>query len=93
MQVATPVNWTSGSKCMVVPSVSDADAKELFGGFEVVSVPSAAERKKEYIRMVPDPAGKAPSRRILAAALTPVALVAVGLVAGFAAAQRCRGNA
>lgn len=30
-RVATPVNWTTGSKCMVVPSLTDDVAKDLFG--------------------------------------------------------------
>jgi 1-Cys peroxiredoxin 6 len=30
-RVATPVNWKTGCKCMVVPSISDDVAKQLFG--------------------------------------------------------------
>ena len=45
--VATPVNWTSGDKCMVLPTLSDDQAKEKFGSFDVVEVPS----KKPYMRM------------------------------------------
>ena len=49
------MNWKSGDKCMVVPSISDEDAKAKFGGYETFSVPSAEARGKEYVRMVPDP--------------------------------------
>nr|XP_002127186.1 peroxiredoxin-6-like [Ciona intestinalis] len=51
-KVATPANWKSGEDCMVVPSLSDAQATELFPkGFKVTEVPS----KKSYIRLTPDP--------------------------------------
>ncbi|CEL95637.1 unnamed protein product [Vitrella brassicaformis CCMP3155] len=50
--VATPEGWQNGSKCMVVPSLTDDDAKtKLAKGFEKVDVPSG----KNYIRMTPDP--------------------------------------
>ncbi|PRQ00416.1 peroxiredoxin [Enhygromyxa salina] len=45
-QVATPVNWNHGDRVIVVPSLSDADAKQKFGEFETV---------KPYLRYVPDP--------------------------------------
>lgn len=45
--VATPVDWKHGDKCMVVPTLSDDAAKEKFGTFDVVDVPSG----KRYIRM------------------------------------------
>jgi len=51
-KVATPVDWKSGDKCMVLPTISNEDAKSLFpAGFEVTAVPS----KKEYIRLTPHP--------------------------------------
>uniref|UniRef100_H2YWX8 Peroxiredoxin-6 n=1 Tax=Ciona savignyi TaxID=51511 RepID=H2YWX8_CIOSA len=51
-KVATPANWKSGEKCMVIPSLSDAQAKDLFPkGFETTQVPSG----KCYIRLTPDP--------------------------------------
>ncbi|XP_078489214.1 peroxiredoxin-6-like [Ciona intestinalis] len=51
-KVATPANWESGEKCMVVPSLSDEQAKQLFPkGFETTPVPS----QKSYIRYTPDP--------------------------------------
>lgn len=54
-KVATPVDWKSGDKCMVLPTLSDTDAEKLFAkGFEKKEVPSG----KGYIRMTPDPSGK-----------------------------------
>ncbi len=46
-QVATPVNWKSGEDVIIVPSVSDDDAKKKYpGGFSVV---------KPYLRTVAQP--------------------------------------
>jgi len=51
-KVATPANWKSGDKCMVVPSLSNEEATKLFPkGFETAQIPS----KKTYIRLTPDP--------------------------------------
>lgn len=48
-KVATPVNWKHGEDCIIVPSVSDEDAKKQFpGGWTAV---------KPYIRVVPQPRG------------------------------------
>ena len=45
--VATPVNWRDGQDCIVVPSVSDADAKQKFPkGFRAI---------KPYLRITPQP--------------------------------------
>lgn len=45
--VATPVNWQDGDDCIIIPSVSDEDAKEKFpAGFRAV---------KPYLRMTPQP--------------------------------------
>ncbi|MFO7563100.1 MAG: peroxiredoxin [Enhygromyxa sp.] len=44
--VATPVNWKHGERVIVVPSLSDDDAKAKFGEFDKV---------KPYLRYVPDP--------------------------------------
>ncbi|EDW02063.1 peroxiredoxin-6 [Drosophila grimshawi] len=45
--VATPANWTPGTKVMILPSVSDADAHKLFPkGFDKVSMPSGVN----YVR-------------------------------------------
>ena len=50
--VATPANWTKGKTCMVLPTVSDDDAKKAFPrGFKVTEVPSG----KRYLRITPDP--------------------------------------
>lgn len=46
--VATPVNWQQGDDCIIVPSLSDEQAKEKFpGGWETL---------KPYLRKVPQPA-------------------------------------
>jgi len=45
--VATPVNWKQGDDCIIVPSVSDEDAKAKFpAGFRTV---------KPYLRITPQP--------------------------------------
>ncbi len=46
-QVATPVNWKRGEDVIIVPSVSDADAKKKF--------PGGWQSPKPYIRIVPQP--------------------------------------
>jgi len=45
--VATPVNWKQGEDCIIVPSISDEDAKKKFpGGWKAL---------KPYLRIVPQP--------------------------------------
>lgn len=45
--VATPVNWRDGDDCIIVPAVSDEQAKEKFpGGWKTL---------KPYLRIVPQP--------------------------------------
>lgn len=45
--VATPVNWRDGDDCIIVPAVSDEQAKEKFpGGWKTL---------KPYLRVVPQP--------------------------------------
>ncbi|WP_048305596.1 peroxiredoxin [Halomonas sp. PR-M31] len=46
-KVATPVNWIDGDDCIIVPSVSNDQAKELF--------PQGWDEKKPYLRMVKQP--------------------------------------
>ncbi len=46
-KVATPVNWQPGDNVIIAGSVSNDDAKEIFGEWE---------SPKPYIRIVPDPA-------------------------------------
>jgi thioredoxin-dependent peroxiredoxin len=46
-KVATPVNWEPGEDVVIAGSVSDDQAKELFGEWQ---------SPKPYIRIVPDPA-------------------------------------
>lgn len=46
-KVATPVNWTQGEDVIIVPSVSDDQARELF--------PDGWRAVTSYMRMVPQP--------------------------------------
>jgi len=46
-QVATPVNWKHGEDVIIVPAVSDEEAKERY--------PDGWESPKPYIRIVPQP--------------------------------------
>ena len=48
-KVATPVDWKQGGDVIIVPSVSDADAKTQF--------PSGWKTVKPYLRLVPQPKG------------------------------------
>ena len=45
--VATPVNWKDGEDCVIVPSLSDADAKAKF--------PKGWKALRPYHRMTPQP--------------------------------------
>ena len=45
--VATPVNWKDGDDCIILPALSDDEAREKFpAGFEIV---------KPYLRLTPQP--------------------------------------
>jgi alkyl hydroperoxide reductase subunit AhpC len=46
-QVATPVNWKAGEDVIIVPAVSDEDAKKKY--------PAGWEAKRPYLRIVPAP--------------------------------------
>ena len=46
-QVATPANWNDGDDVIIVPAVSDDDAKEKY--------PDGWEAPKPYLRIVPQP--------------------------------------
>lgn len=46
-KVATPVNWQQGEDVIIVPAVSDAEAKERF--------PGGWRAPRPYIRIVPQP--------------------------------------
>ena len=46
-KVATPVNWKPGEDVIIVPAVSDADAKQAY--------PGGWKAPKPYIRIVPQP--------------------------------------
>ena len=46
-QVATPANWKHGEDVIIVPAVSDEDAKEKY--------PDGWEAPKPYLRIVPQP--------------------------------------
>ena len=46
-QVATPVNWKQGEDVIIVPAVSDDDAREKF--------PDGWEAPRPYLRIVPQP--------------------------------------
>ncbi len=48
-QVATPVNWKQGEDVIIVPSVSDDDARKKF--------PGGWKAPKPYLRIVPQPRG------------------------------------
>jgi len=71
--VATPADWTSGCKCMVVPTLSDAQATEKFGSFDVTEVPSG----KRYIRMTKDPSGAKKANPLIKQALLAVGALLV----------------
>jgi alkyl hydroperoxide reductase subunit AhpC len=47
-KVSTPVNWQRGDNVIIAGSVSNDEAKEIFGEWD---------EPKPYIRIVPDPSG------------------------------------
>ena len=46
-KVATPVNWKQGEDVIIVPAVTEAEAKERF--------PNGWKTVKPYLRIVPQP--------------------------------------
>jgi len=51
-KVATPADWKSGGECMVLPTLKEEEANELFPkGFFVINLPSG----KPYLRITPQP--------------------------------------
>ena len=46
-KLATPVNWKQGEDCVILPSVSNEEAAELF--------PKGFEEVKPYLRLTPQP--------------------------------------
>jgi thioredoxin-dependent peroxiredoxin len=46
-KVATPVNWKHGQDCIIVPAVSEVEAKQLF--------PKGYKTLKPYLRVTPQP--------------------------------------
>ena len=46
-KVATPVNWKQGEDVIIVPTVSDEEAKEKF--------PGGWKAPRPYLRLVPQP--------------------------------------
>jgi alkyl hydroperoxide reductase subunit AhpC len=46
-RVATPVNWNNGGEVIIVPAVSDAEAKEKY--------PEGWKAVKPYLRLIPQP--------------------------------------
>jgi alkyl hydroperoxide reductase subunit AhpC len=49
-RVATPVNWQNGEEVIIVPAVSDAEAKEKY--------PEGWKTLKPYLRIIPQPGVK-----------------------------------
>jgi len=48
-KVATPANWKSGDDVVILPAVSDDDAKKTY--------PDGWKAPKPYLRIVPQPKG------------------------------------
>jgi alkyl hydroperoxide reductase subunit AhpC len=48
-KVATPVNWKNGDDVIILPAVSEAEAKEKY--------PQGWQQPKPYLRIVPQPKG------------------------------------
>ena len=49
-KVATPANWNKGEDVIILPSINNEDAKDLF--------PSGWKTLKPYLRVLPDPSNR-----------------------------------
>ncbi|MBA2620464.1 MAG: peroxiredoxin [Acidobacteria bacterium] len=56
--VATPVNWKNGDDCIIIPAVTDEQAKEKF--------PDGWKTLRPYLRIVPQPTDRADAENSLA---------------------------
>jgi alkyl hydroperoxide reductase subunit AhpC len=56
-KVATPVNWKQGEDCIIVPSVSDEEARSQFPGGWTSDLP--------YLRRVPQPGSEERQEQVL----------------------------
>src|SRR5262252_1535394 len=56
-KVATPVNWKQGEDCIIVPSVSDEEARQQFPGGWTSDLP--------YLRRVPQPGREEEQEQVL----------------------------
>lgn len=54
-KVATPVNWRDGEDCIIVPALSDEEAKQRF--------PKGWKTLKPYLRVTPQPNKDGPERK------------------------------
>jgi len=50
-KVATPVNWQPGGSCMVLPTIGDVEAKQMFSDVKTIDLPSG----KPYLRFTSQP--------------------------------------
>jgi 1-Cys peroxiredoxin 6 len=50
-KVATPVNWTQGTDCMLTPGVKEEEYGSFPKGVTIAEVPSG----KKYLRITPQP--------------------------------------
>ena len=54
-RVATPVQWIPGEDVIIIPSVSDEEARSIY--------PDGWKAPKPYLRIVPDPPGRESERQ------------------------------
>lgn len=51
-QLASPANWQEGEKLIVSPGLTDDEARNKYGNFKTISLPSFQEGHKNYLRFV-----------------------------------------